>query len=61
MKEKEEEEKNFVHEHLCVNVCHSFYDNLIREEKKKQKNETTYKLRKRCEKMKKKEKKRKKT
>ena len=35
MKEKEEEEKNFVHEHLCVNVCHSFYDNLIREEKKK--------------------------
>jgi hypothetical protein len=54
MKGKEEEEIFFLHEHLCVNVCYSFYDNLIREEKKKQKNETTYKLRKRCEKMKKK-------
>ena len=47
MKGKEEEENFFLHEHLCVNVCYSFYDNLIREEKKKQKNETTYKLRKR--------------
>ena len=35
MKEKDEEEKLCIDDHLCVNECHSCYNNLICEKKKK--------------------------
>ena len=40
MKEKEEEEKLLIEEHLCINACHTCYWNLISEESKTIQKET---------------------